>query len=69
MNTASGEMTSASQQVQASAEELSQLADQLKAMVGRFKLDDIMASFPRRRVFGRIGAGPCLSSSGTRGFR
>jgi methyl-accepting chemotaxis protein len=40
VNTASGEMTAASQQVQASATDLSQLAEQLKDMVGRFKLDD-----------------------------
>jgi hemerythrin-like metal-binding protein len=40
VNTASGEMTSASQQVQATSMDLSQLAEQLKAMVGRFKLDD-----------------------------
>jgi hypothetical protein len=33
-------MTSASQQVQASAMDLSQLAEQLKSMVGRFKLDE-----------------------------
>jgi methyl-accepting chemotaxis protein len=39
VNTASGEMTTASQQVQASAMDLSQLAEQLKAMVGRFKLE------------------------------
>jgi methyl-accepting chemotaxis protein len=39
VTTASGEMTTASQQVQASAMDLSQLAEQLKAMVGRFKLD------------------------------
>jgi methyl-accepting chemotaxis protein len=40
VNTASGEMTSASQQVQASSMDLSQLAEQLKTMVGRFKLDE-----------------------------
>jgi len=40
VNTASGEMTAASQQVQASAMDLSQLAEQLKTMVGRFKLDE-----------------------------
>jgi len=39
VNTSSGEMTTASQQVQASAMDLSQLAEQLKTMVGRFKLD------------------------------
>ena len=46
VNTASGEMTSASQQVQASSLDLSQLAEQLKAMVGRFKLDDARATAP-----------------------
>jgi len=44
VNAASGEMTTASQQVQASAMDLSQLAEQLKAMVGRFKLDDEAAT-------------------------
>jgi hemerythrin-like metal-binding protein len=43
VNTASGEMTSASQQVQASAMDLSQLAEQLRTLVGRFKLDGHVA--------------------------
>ena len=46
VNAASGEMTTASQQVQASAMDLSQLAEQLKAMVGRFKLDEGGAGSP-----------------------
>jgi hemerythrin-like metal-binding protein len=44
VNTASNEMNTASQQVQASALDLSQLAEQLKAMVGKFKLDESRAS-------------------------
>jgi len=52
VNTASGEMTTASQQVQASAMDLSQLAEQLKAMVGRFKLDDNAAGAGGGRTAG-----------------
>jgi methyl-accepting chemotaxis protein len=44
VNTASGEMTAASQQVQASAVDLSQLAEQITAMVGRFKLEEAGAA-------------------------
>jgi methyl-accepting chemotaxis protein len=43
VNTASGEMTSASQQVQANSLDLSQLAEQLRTLVGRFKLDGQVA--------------------------
>ena len=58
VNTASGEMTSASQQVQASSLDLSQLAEQLKAMVGRFTLDD--AGTPSHGGVRARRAGPCL---------
>jgi methyl-accepting chemotaxis protein len=52
VNTASGEMTTASQQVQASALDLSQLAEQLKSMVGRFKLDGEAADvYPNPQPF------------------
>ena len=54
VNTASGEMTTASQQVQASAMDLSQLAEHLKAMVGRFKLDGEAAN--------EVGAGRTVRS-------
>jgi hemerythrin-like metal-binding protein len=60
VNTASGEMTTASQQVQASAMDLSQLAEQLKAMVGRFKLDSEAA--------GEVGAGRTFKSAQGRPF-
>jgi methyl-accepting chemotaxis protein len=40
VNSSSEEMTDASRRVQVSASELSQLAEQLSAMVGRFKLDE-----------------------------
>jgi shikimate 5-dehydrogenase len=60
VNTASGEMTTASQQVQASATDLSQLAEQLKAMVGRFKLDG--------EGLVEVGAGRAAKSTQERGF-
>ena len=60
VNTASGEMTTASQQVQASAMDLSQLAEQLKAMVGRFKLDGEAAN--------EVGAGRMVKSEQGRPF-
>jgi methyl-accepting chemotaxis protein len=59
VHSASREMSSAGQQVQASARELSGLADQLKAVVARFKVDDVAPGFSAGRQ-----AAPASKSAG-----
>ena len=58
VNSASGEMSSGSQQVQGSAGELSQLAENLRHMVARFRVDEAKAASVSTAVTSAASAAP-----------